>query len=146
MSLFSALGIDHTFFIQFAVFALAFFTLTFGVYKPYAEAFQKREVRTTGSSDVTLEIVRKAQELRQRYESEARDISGQIKGIFEKHRQEAAVEADSLLTKARHEAQQKLEVTRSKVSNEIRAAEQEIKNEIPALSELVVRKLISKKG
>lgn len=144
MSLLSALGIDHTIFIQFGIFFVTFFFLTFVLYKPYYLAFAAREAKTTGGEQAAEEIVKKASDLRVQYENRAREVSGEIKKIFDNYREEAGRESEKIVSKAKGEAQQLIDQARAKVSVEMAAAQQKLKEEVPTLAKVIVSKLLSK--
>lgn len=145
MTLLSALGIDQTIFIQFGLFAVVFFFLTFFLFKPYAKALEQREQRTVGGEAAAEETVRRAAELRQRYEVRAREVSAEIKKIFDNYRAEASQESEKIVSKARTQAQQMIEQGRSKLTEDLGAARARLKEEIPVLSQAIVAKLLSKK-
>lgn len=145
MSLLIALGIDHTLFFQFGVFFVTLLALMFIVFVPYTDAYLKRQQTTTGGDSVVEEIAKKAGDLRSHYEARAREVSSEVKKIFDAYREEANQESDRILTKARSEAQQTIDKTRNKVSAEINDAQKKMKEEIPVLAKVIVGKLLSKK-
>ncbi len=114
-------------------------------YVPYTEAYLKRQVTTTGGEAIVEDIAKKAGELRSHYEARAREVSTEIKKIFDSYREEASKESDQIVSKARGEAQKVIEQTRNRVSNEINEAQKKLKEEVPVLSKVIVGKLLSKK-
>jgi F0F1-type ATP synthase membrane subunit b/b' len=146
MALLSAFGIDHTILIQFGIFSLAFFTLTFALFKPYTDAFEQRESRTTGGEQAAEETVKKAGELRLVYEARAREVNSEIKKIFDSYREEAHHESQKIISRARSEAQQLLDQTRQRVSLELDGARQKLHDEVPAMAQIIVAKLLAKKA
>lgn len=144
MALLSSLGIDHTIFIQFGIFALAFFTMTFALYKPYLDAYEQREAKTTGGEQAAEEIIKKAGDLRVRYETRAREVNGEIKKIFDGYREEASRESEKIVSKAKNEAQQLIDQARNKVTAELSSAQAKMKDEVPVLAKVIVSKLLSK--
>jgi F-type H+-transporting ATPase subunit b len=142
MTLIHQLGINSTAFIQFGIFAIAFFSLTFIAFKPYADALEKRGEKTTGGEEVAVEMKMAATDLRSQYESKARTISAEIKSIFDKHREQAMAEYSNIIAKARGESQVLVDDTRKKVAVQIAEAAKQLKDEVPAVSSAITSKLV----
>lgn len=138
------LHLNGTFFIQFAIFALAYLVLTRVLFQPYAKALDERENRTKGGEDLAVELHGKADQLRQQYEAKARLVSGNVKTIFDDYRTEANHEFGLIVSKARAESQKVIESARSKVSVEISAAQQQLTSEIQLVMQEISRKLLAK--
>lgn len=145
MSLLIALGLDHTLFFQIGVFLITFMSLMFIVFVPYTDAYLKRQQTVTGGESVVEEIAKKAGDLRTHYEARAREVSSEIKKIFDSFRDEASKESEKVVSKARGDAQQVIEKTRNKVSAEISEAQKKMKEEAPVIAKAIVGKLLSKK-
>lgn len=138
------LHLDGTFFIQLAIFAVAYGFLSRVLFQPYAKALDERENRTKGGEDLAIELHKKANELRQQYESKARLVSGDVKTIFDDYRAQANIEISQILTKARAESQRLIEAASKKVGLEIAEAQQQLSSEIPLVMQEISRKLLVK--
>lgn len=138
------LHLDGTFFIQLAIFGVAYTFLSRVLFEPYAKALDDRESRTKGGEDLAVELHRKAEALRQQYEVKARAVSGDVKTIFDDYRTQANLEINQIVSKARSESQLLIEAARHKVSNEITQAQLQLKSEIPLVMQEISRKLLAK--
>lgn len=145
MEILSSLGIDHTALLQFAVFATAFFVMTFGLFGPYAKAFELREERTQGGEAAAEDLVKKTQDLRSEFETKARANSSEIKSIFDAARETAQKEFDHIVSGAREQSQTLVEQARAKVSAQLSEAQRKLKEEVPAIAQAITSKLLSKK-
>ncbi len=144
MEILDQLHLNGTFFIQFVIFAFSYFALSNLVFKPYSAALEARENRTKGGEDLAFELQKKAEELRQQYEVKARQVSGNVKTIFDEYRLDANKEFESIVSAARKESQALVEAARQKVSVEIGDAKAKLQAEVPAVAQEISKKLLSK--
>lgn len=142
MAIFTQLGLNESFFFQFVIFAIAYYVLNIVVYKPYLKAFEAREERTKGGEDLALEFTKKAEDLRSQYETKARAVNTEIKGIFDQYRGQATKEYDTIVASTRASAQKVVDETRSKVAGEISTAAKQLKSEVPAIAAAITNKLL----
>lgn len=145
MDVLTSLGIDHTIFIQFFIFAAAFFIMTWGVFAPYAKALSEREARTKGGEGAADQVLKQTTDLRTQFEIRARKVSGDIKVIYDGFRAEAVKEQEKLVVAAKSDAQRMVDEAKAKIQTEVTQARTKLKEEIPSLSQLMVSKLLSKK-
>ena len=83
MAILQQLGINSSVFYTFAIFALTIFFMRFVVFVPYANAHEERLKRTTGGDHDAKALHKKAIELRLKYEEATRDISAEVRSIFD---------------------------------------------------------------
>jgi F-type H+-transporting ATPase subunit b len=143
MAILEALGINSTAFIQLFIFIVTIFFLAQVVFKPYAQALESRSKRTIGGEEQASEVHQRVIELSRQYETRAREVSGQIKTIFDSYREEAVKEYESIVTKARSESQKMMDQARQKVSVEISEAAKKLKEEAPSIAQAITQKLLS---
>lgn len=144
MSILSQLGVNDSFIYQFIIFILIFSFLAIYVFSPYTQALSKRVDKTKGGEELASELQLEAQALRSEYESKAKEISKQIKTIFDNYRAEAKKEYDAIVLKAKLDSQKIIEDTRGRVTVEMAEAQQKLKEEVPALAQAINKKLLSK--
>lgn len=144
MAILDQLGLNQSFFIQFVVFTVAYLALSRLVFAPYSAALSQRELRTKGGEDLAVEIQKKSDELRTQYEIKARQVSGNVKDIFDKYRDEANKEYDRVVSASRMEAQKLIEAARQKVGLEIGEAKAKLKADVPAVAQEMTRRLLAK--
>lgn len=144
MTILEQLGINHTLFYQFLIFVFTFPMLAIFVFSPYLKLAEEREKRTKGGEEAALETKKKTLELGQQYESKARAVSSEIKTIFDDYREQANVEYQSIVTKARAESQKMIDATRARVSAEVESAGRRLSDEIPSLVNAIIQKMLTR--
>ncbi len=144
MAILEQLELNQSFFVQFVVFTVAYLALSRLVFAPYAEALAQREMRTKGGEDLAIEIQKKSDELRTQYETKARQVSGNVKSIFDQYRDEANKEYEKIVSASRIDAQKLVEAARQKVSVEIGDAKAKIKADVPVVAQEMTRRLLAK--
>jgi F-type H+-transporting ATPase subunit b len=145
MALLQQFGIDVTVFFHMIIFVIAIFFLVVVVYKPYLKAFEMREQRTKGGEALAGEIQKDSADLRARYESKAREISGQIKTIYDDFRSQANKEYETIVSASRSDAKKAVDQVRSRVADELGKAEKQIREQTPVVAQTVVTKLLTQK-
>ena len=144
MDILFQLGVNKTYFIQFAIFVFALLVLTQFVFKDFVQLLEKREHQTKGSENIANEEQKKSAEMHRAFEEKARGISGQIKTIFDTYRSEANQEFEKIISKARGESNQLIEESRKKVNLEINDAAKKLALEAPEVAKAMTSKLLSK--
>lgn len=144
MEILTQLGVNKTAFIQFFIFAIAFFTLSSMVFKPYAEALHKREEKTKGGEEVAEQMLKQSADLKTQFETKAREVSGEINSIYETYREQAMKEYSKIVAEARGESQSLVEDTKKRVSVQVADAAVKLKEEIPTVAGLITQRLINK--
>jgi F-type H+-transporting ATPase subunit b len=143
MEVLQSLGINSTVFYQFAIFAVTLLVLMNLVFKPFAEACEQRESKTKGSVDNVASLEADSQALYQKYETEARQVTGEIKKIFDLQREQGRKEAEGLTSRAKEEAVTLVTRTRKEVETPMQSATAQAQGEIPQLVQAMVNKLLA---
>lgn len=142
MSILIQLGANHTLFIQFAIFVFTVSFLTIYVFGPYFKARDQRLEKTKGGEELAQEASKKAQTVKQTYETEARSLTAQIKAIFDAEKNQAQQEADVILSKAKSESGKIVEENRSRLATTVAHVASELSKQAPQLSKNIKEKLI----
>ena len=111
MAILQQFGINETFFYQLVIFLIAITSLSLLVFKPYLAALEQRENRTKGGEELAHELHRASADLRAQYETRAREVSGQIKSIYDDYRSQASKEQEHIVSRARGESQKLVDMT-----------------------------------
>ncbi len=146
MEMLDSLGLNHTAFLQFAIFSVTFFVMTFGLFTPYAKALAERQERTKGAAAASEELVTQTNELKQQFETKARSISGEIKSIYDENRNLGQKENEKILATAREQAHAIVEKARGQVAIQVTEAQRKLKEEVPVVAQAIAAKLLSKKA
>jgi F0F1-type ATP synthase membrane subunit b/b' len=139
------LGIDVTFFYQFAVFLVIFVWLQVVYFGPYLKLIQKRQSQSGGMSDDAAKLE----------EAAARDEQAYVEAVAG-IRRKASAERDRVLTEARGQANEVIGAARGAAKTKLeqareaaaRSAESEIANlkgQVNGVASLLVEKLTKTK-
>lgn len=135
------LGIDLSFFVQFAIFIFVFLWLRFFFFKPYLALIQKRDSQSDGLVDegqrLEEESIRLEQE-RMAALTAAKKAAAQEKDSV---LAQARKEANDLVSKARDEAKTKLEQARETAAKGVESEIASLKGQVSDLSAMLVEKL-----
>ena len=146
MNIIEQLGVNHTYIYQRFIFIFALIILSQFVFKDFLKLIDDRDEKTKGSETAAVEVQKRAADLSARYESRAREVSGEIKTIFDSYREDAGAEYQNIVGKAKIESQKIIEETRMKVSVEVAEAAKKLQQEVPQIAQTMVQKLLSKSG
>lgn len=138
------LGLNQSFFFQFILFSIAYVVLSKVVFAPYGEALAAREQKTVGGEELAMELHKATEDLKSKYEVKARQVSGEVKAIFDEHRTEAQKEQERIISEARILSNKAIEAVRSKVQTEVSQAQTQMKAEVSQVSQEMMKKLLSK--
>ena len=140
----TGLGVNSTVWIQLGLFLFTFVLLNNLVFKSYQRAFQERHDKTLGGEDLTKQLVLEAQEIQSRYEKRARQVNDQIKSAYDSAMGEAYKKQNEIMENTRKEAAEALKQARAKITTQVRDARGALHNDLPAISSLIVAKLMGK--
>lgn len=146
VSIIHSLGINETLFVQMAIFIVVYSILKALVFKPYHRAHEKRQNATVGNTETADKLAQKAREVEARYQSKAREISDNVKAIYEKARLEATVEQDKILSLARENTQRIIEKARAHVQEETALAREALSRETPEIGAAIADRLLGPGG
>lgn len=143
MNILEQLGVNQTLFLQLGIFVFTILVLSLLVFKPFAEALNLREQKTSGAEDLAAEFQQKTAELHQLYESKARALNDKIRKHFEDSRKLAQEEYEKSVAAAKLEAQHILTSARSQIQKELATAKAGLKDEVPKVASDISKKLLS---
>lgn len=135
------LGIDATFFPQFAIFIFIFLWLRFVYFSPYLKLILKRENSSDGAMGEAQKLDEESSRLEQAREETllaARKRAGAQRDAV---LAQARKEANELVSKARDEAKQKLEKSRESAQKSSETELASLKAQVGGLSSMLVQKL-----
>lgn len=142
MAILNQLGINYTTFYCFLIFIITFFFLKEILFRPYYQAFEEREGRTKGGENSAKELQAKTAQLNVQFEEAAREVNSQIKVTFDQARNQAAKEAEKIVSEAKSAAEQIIEDTRAHVSKEIKKAQDQLSLETPGVALAITKKML----
>ena len=144
MELLASLGINSTVLPQLIVFIIVYFILSRVVFRPYLQAFLKREESTVGSEENAEKLLQQAFELSEKLQEKSKAASLEQMTIYNEVRQEAQKDFDRIVSEARVEADKELEGLRSAIQSDVKKVRENMSTEASSVSEGIVGKLIGK--
>lgn len=98
------LGLDQTFFIQFAIFTAIFFIVPPLFFKPFQKLIQARHDKTVADRERAEELVRQANAKLEEFKARMAEERARARGEYEKAIAEVKAEENKILSAAREEA------------------------------------------
>jgi len=144
MEILRSLGVDATLFVHLVCFGISFFFLSTFVLKPYMNAMHEREKRTIGSEEAAARLIEEANKLQEQFEKKAKALNAEIRGYFDKSRNEAMAEYDEMVSGARAEANIILKGAQAEIEQQISATRKALAEEVPAVAATIATKLAGK--
>ena len=140
----SIIDLDGTFFIQLALFFVAFFVLRSFVFKPMMALFDAREQAIDGAKGEAKELVRDAKRKADEFDTQLRGVKLSAGDERERLRQDGARLERAILEKVRVETQSTLEGARRKMDEEARTIRVEMASTVPNLAREIATKLLGR--
>ncbi len=138
------LGLDHTFFIQFAMIAALYFILSRIFFRPFQQLIERRHARTVEDRKAAEELLQQAQEKMNEYQRRLTEERKLARAEIDQAIQAAKKEESALLQAARDEAKS---ITQGAIAN-LEAQREKIRKELHAdveeIAQLVTEKLMVK--
>ena len=138
------LKLDHTIVYQLAIFLFTYIVLLYLVFKPYMNAHVARKNATAGTQELAEQYLLETKDISFKYESKAREINTQIKGIFDDSRKEATKLQEEIIQNARAQAEKITKSMREELKSVKANAKEALKKEVPVLSQTISDRLLGK--
>jgi len=136
---------DYTLFIQLGIFFASYFVLRFLVFKPYLELLRVRRERTSGLKAHALQAREEAEKLKTTYEEFMRSERKRANAWADGERKKVLDEERDIVSTARDQAAQELQVIRANISSGREKARKQLLPLISEYSSQLVSKLIGRK-
>jgi F0F1-type ATP synthase membrane subunit b/b' len=144
MELLISLGVNQTLAYQFGIFVVVYLTLKYVLFVPYFHAYNERNERTVGKTELAERFVAETHELEQAYAQKAQEVNERYKSVYDRTRAEAVKEYDRLVGDARAQGKKLIDEARNQVQKEMTSARTQLAQEINGISQLINHKLIGK--
>lgn len=143
MAVLEQLGINHTIFFQLGIFLFTLIVLGGFVFTPFLRLAEQREARTDGGLGDADSLRREAEELREKYEKCARDLSSETRSIFEAARAQAARQSSEEISRERAQLDAHIKEFRRELSQQVEAAKRDLSAGVPELAGAIRKKISS---
>ena len=144
MDLLTSLGVNQTLAYQLGIFLLCYVVLKYLLFKPYFGAYNERNNRTVGQTELAEKYINDTRALEEQFAQRATVVNEKYKAVFDQTRGEASKEYDRIVNEARNKARQLVEDSRKKIQADMEAARTKLDQEVGPVSQLVNQKLIGK--
>ncbi len=138
----SSVGVNHTFWYLFIIFIIASFIMSRLVFKPYLDAYEKREALTIGNEEDAKELIVKANLLEEQFSEKAKDLNGKIKEMFFSAKQKIEQESLEQLSKAKKENESNFEKEIIVLEKQVISAKEELMKEASGMTSLIRNKML----
>ena len=142
-SLFEALGVNSTFFVQFAIFLCFYPVLTSWLIRPYFEVHKKREEKTKGTWEQAEKLKLQEEKLQKEYEQKAKEVNENFKNLYEQESQKIKTKLAKEDLINREKLKTEMEQKKTILLKEVKEIKTNLAKEIGPLSQAVVEKLSS---
>jgi F-type H+-transporting ATPase subunit b len=140
----SPVDLDGSFFIQLAIFLIAFLILRALVFKPVMALFDARDQAMEGGKREAEQMEREAVQMRERFESELRAVRQKATEDRDRLRTQALQLARELTERARRENAATLSSAKAQLEVEAKDARQKALADAPALARQIAEKLLGR--
>ncbi len=144
MELLTSLGVNSTLVIQLIAFLVVYVVLKYVLFAPYFKAYNERNLRTVGQTELAERYVNQTRELEEKFALKASEVNERYKAVYDKTRGEAMKEYDRLVSESRVLAKRLVDESRAKIQKEMDSARGQLKSEVEGVSKLINQKLIGK--
>jgi F-type H+-transporting ATPase subunit b len=139
------LGIDASFFTQFAIFIVTFAWMQFIYFGPYLKLIQRRQAQSGGMTTDANKLEETADRDEQSYREAVLGIRRKAASEREKVLADARTKANEIVGLARGQAKSKLEQAREAAARSAEAELSNLKGQVAGMASLLVEKLTSTK-
>lgn len=140
----SPIDLDGSFFVQLAIFFVAFLILRSLVFKPVMELFDARDAAMSGSKELAEKMSGEADATRESFEAQLRNVRQKASEERDRKRGEAQQLARDLTSKARQHNTSQLTAAKARLDMEAREARTKAEAEVPELARQVSEKLLGR--
>ena len=137
MDILIALGVNQTLFIQFGIFFFCYLVISNLLFKPFSQAFAKREQLTVGQSNAASDLWKQVEALQLQFETEARELNEKVRSIYDQQKLEGQRTYNAVVEQARIEAKQLIENSRKMLKQQVEAISPELEQEVAQMSDLI---------
>lgn len=144
MELLTSLGVNSSLAFQFGIFLIVFLTLKYLLFTPYFSAFNERNNRTVGKTELAEKFLAESKELEETYNRKAQEVNEKYRTVYNQARVEATKEYDRVIQETRSKAKSLVDSSVEKIEKEMTSARGQLSQEVTGVSQLIIQKMIGK--
>jgi len=139
------LGLDGSFFIQIAIFAVLFFVLTRVYFRPFMRLFELRHQRTVADRQSAEKLLSEADLKFEEYKKVIAQERAAARKDFEAVIQSARAEEAVIIGHAREEAKKITQTTAESMSGQKDELKRQLQGDVDVMAKVIAEKLLSRK-
>ncbi|HAR42218.1 MAG TPA: hypothetical protein DCS07_06255 [Bdellovibrionales bacterium] len=139
------LGLDGSFFIQVAVFAVLFFVLTRVYFRPFMKLFDLRHQRIITDRQAAEKLMSEADSKFEDYKNKIAQERAAARRDFESVIQAARADESAILGQARDEAKKITQSTAEAIAGQRDQLKKQLEGDVDVLATAIAEKLLSRK-
>lgn len=138
----TALGINETFFFQMGIFIVTLIFLSQVVFKPYYQAYRRRQEVIDPEEDFRLKDLRRdTEEKKMSYEKKVQDLHQTCQGFYLQVEKEALLGKEKRLKEASDQSQKDVEVFKKNLNLEAKKYLENLEVRSEGISQLILEKV-----
>lgn len=139
------LGVDQTFFIQFALVVTIFGLLSQFYFKPFLKLFEKRHERLFADQQAAQELQTKSEEMFALYQRKFSEARNHAKQTFDVVMGEARRQEAEIIGQTREETKRIIQQTQEQISREKIQLKADLSREVEGLAGRILEKILARK-
>jgi F-type H+-transporting ATPase subunit b len=139
------LGLDQTFFYQFAIFIVLFFLLTHLFFRPFLALFETRHKRTIEDREAAEKLLAQAETKLEEYKRLLADARQQAKREHDAALEQAKKEEAAILATAREEAKKITHEAAESIAKQREQLKSALESDVETLARTISERLLSRK-
>jgi len=139
------LGVNETFYIQFALIVVLFCILEVLVWKPLLKVFILRDQKTTEARKSAHDFEIKARDAQAEYKKRMDKIRLEASGIYGEIKEEALKREKGIIKSAEAEYRAKVGAAREEIGKELKSIQSSLQADAQQLASLIVEKALGRK-
>ncbi len=143
--IFTQLGVDHTLFIQLAIYVVVFVILTRIYFRPFLRLIETRHKKTVQDKESAERILAQAEQKLADYTRRLSEARTEAKATYDSLIEQAKKEEAEILNRARNEAKAITQEALKDVEKQAAQLRKELEGEVDAMARVVTEKLLLRK-
>lgn len=140
------LGLDQTFFIQFAIFFAIFLILPNVFFRPFQRLIEARHEKTVADREKAEQLVAQAEQKFQEYRTRINEERLKARAEFEKVIAEVKAEESAILSTARTEAKQITQTTLDSLQEQTATLKRSLEADVEGMALQISEILLKRQG
>lgn len=138
------LGLDQTFFVQLAIFAIVFFFLKIVYFKPFMGLFEIRRQRIIADREAANKLMAQAEAKFSEYQRKLAEEKAAARKEYETMLSDAKKEEAEMLARSREEAKKMTQAAVEDISKQKDHLKQQLEGDVTTLVQTIAEKILTR--